>query len=278
MRTEPSSRRLLQRVMPGALFAALTLWAVPATAQLADVEDTSTIIEDAEAMSADEGAAVDPWEGFNRRIFAFNNAVDEVFLVPAAQLYRAVTFNKQRRGIRNFLDNLRTPQILLNDILQGEFKRARNTASRFVINSTVGFGGMGDPAERIGIAQHSEDFGQTLAVWGAPAGPYLVIPIFGPSTIRDGIGAAGGVAMDPAVWLRTDAAALFRYTRAGVTGVAVREPLIEPLEEIKANSLDQYASFRSFYLQARKREIQNGRTDFEDLPDIGDFDEFEDLE
>ncbi len=259
-----------------ALSAALT--ATGARAQLSDIEDTEAIVADAEAVSAEEGAAVDPWEGFNRKMFGVNNVIDGVALVPAAQLYRAVTFKKQRKGIRNFLDNLRTPLILVNDLLQGEFGRAGNTASRFVINTTVGFGGMGDPAQRIGIPQHSEDFGQTLAVWGVDSGPYLFLPVFGPSTLRDGFGAGVGVAMDPAIWIRTDAASLFRYSKAGVTGVSVREPLIEPLEEIKANSLDHYASFRSFYLQSRKREIANGRTNFDDLPDIGDFEEFDDLD
>ncbi len=263
-----------------AAMAACAVFVLPASAmaQLSDIEDTEAIVADAEAVSAEEGAAVDPWEGFNRKMFGLNNAIDGVVLAPAAQLYRAVTFKKQRRGIRNFLDNLKTPVVLINDLLQGEFKRAGNTASRFVINTTVGFGGMGDPAERIGIPQHSEDFGQTLAVWGVDSGPYLILPVFGPSTLRDGFGAGTGLAMDPAIWIRTDAASLFRYSRAGVSGISIREPLIEPLEEIRANSLDEYASFRSFYLQARKREIANGRTNFDDLPDIGDFEEFDDLE
>jgi phospholipid-binding lipoprotein MlaA len=266
--------RLFSTAIAAACFAATSA----AHAQLSEIEDTESIVEDASAVSAEEGAAVDPWEGFNRKMFGVNNAIDGVVLVPAAQLYRAVTFKKQRRGIRNFLDNLRTPVILVNDILQGEFKRAGNTASRFVINTTVGFGGMADPAERIGIPQHSEDFGQTLAVWGIDSGPYLFLPIFGPSSVRDGFGAGVGIVMDPAFYIRTDAASLFRYSRAGINGVSIREPLIEPLEEIKANSLDHYASFRSFYLQARKREIANGRTNFDDLPDIGDFEEFDDLE
>lgn len=267
-------------VLKKAAIAAIVGFASVASvhAQLADVEDTDAILADAEVVSAEAGAEIDPWEGFNRKMFAVNNAIDGALLVPAAKSYRAVTFKKQRKGIRNFLDNLKTPVVLINDLLQGEFKRAGNTASRFVINSTVGFGGMGDPAERIGIPQHSEDFGQTLAVWGVDQGPYLVLPVFGPSTLRDGFGAGVGVAMDPATWIRTDAASLFRYSRAGVTGVSVREPLIEPLDEIRANSLDPYASFRSFYLQSRKREIANGRTNFDDLPDIGDFDEFDDLE
>lgn len=250
--------------------------ATAAHAQLSELENAEA--DDLQPVAEAGAAQIDPWEGFNRRMFAVNTAIDDVLLVPAAKSYRAVTFKKQRKGVRNFLDNLRTPVILINDLLQGEFKRAGETAGRFVVNTTIGFGGMADPAERIGIPQHNEDFGQTLAVWGVDSGPYLVLPVFGPSTLRDGVGAGVGVVMDPAFYLRTDAASLFRYSRAGVTGVSIREPLIEPLEDIRENSLDDYASFRSFYLQARKREINNGRTDFDDLPDIGEFEEFDDLE
>ena len=249
-----------------------------AQVQIGSTEDPDAILANADAIDDTEAMEIDPWEGFNRKIFAVNNVVDGVVLVPAAKLYRAVTFKKERKGIRNFLDNLRTPVVLINDLLQGEFKRAGKTAGRFVVNTTIGFGGMGDPAERIGIAQHNEDFGQTLAVWGVGQGPYLVLPFFGPSTMRDGFGLVVDTGLDPATYVRTDAASIFRYSRTGATAVSLREPLIEPLEEIRRNSLDQYASFRSFYLQSRKREISNGRTNFDDLPDIGDFDEFDDLE
>jgi phospholipid-binding lipoprotein MlaA len=147
-----------------------------------------------------------------------------------------------------------------------------------MINSTIGLGGMGDPAERIGIPQHSEDFGQTLAVWGIDTGPFLFLPLFGPSTLRDGIGAAAGVAADPSLWIHTEPARLFRFTRTGVSGLSVREPLIEPLQDIEKTSLDYYASLRSFYLQARRREIANGEISYDDLPDIGEFEEFDELE
>ncbi|MEZ5893709.1 MAG: VacJ family lipoprotein [Parvularculaceae bacterium] len=255
---------LLGLFMPGAAFA-----------QLGSVSDAGPPPSEIETTTA---GAADPWEGFNRKMFALNDGFDRNLMVPAAKAYRAVTFKKQRKGIRNFLDNLRTPVILLNDILQGEFKRAGDTTSRFLINSTIGFGGMGDPAERMGIAQHSEDFGQTLAVWGVDSGPYLVMPFFGPTTLRDGFGAGVGIATDPAFWVRTDPAMYFRFTRTGVNLLSVREPLIEPLDDIREDSLDYYASIRSFYLQARKREIENGRTNFEDLPDIGEFEEFDELE
>jgi phospholipid-binding lipoprotein MlaA len=240
-----------------------------------DPEELARELEDADTQA---GAEADPWEGFNRKMFAVNDGLDSTLMVPAAKAYRTVTHKKQRKGIRNFIANLRTPVILVNDLLQGEFARAGETAGRFVVNSTIGFGGMGDPAERIGIAQHSEDFGQTLAVWGVPSGPYVVLPFFGPSTLRDGVGAGVDITLDPAIWVRTDPAMYFRFTRTGVGVVSSREPLIDPLADIKADSLDYYASIRSFYLQTRTREVENGRTNFEDLPDIGEFEEFDELE
>ena len=251
-----------------------------AFAQISDAGDPEVFARELQSTEPDpaSSAAADPWEGFNRKMFAINDAVDGAVFVPAAKVYRATTHKKQRKGIRNFLANARTPIILINDLLQGEFDRAGETAGRFVVNSTIGFGGMGDPAERIGIPQHSEDFGQTLAVWGVPAGPYAVMPLFGPSSVRDGLGAGVDTALDPAFWISTKPAQYTRYSRAGMTMLSVREPLIEPLADIKENSLDYYASFRSFYMQARKREIANGRANFDDLPDIGDFEEFDELE
>ena len=251
-----------------------------ASAQISDAGDPESFARELQSAEPDLSTAADadPWEGFNRKMFAFNDAVDRTLFVPAAKAYRATTHKKQRKGIRNFLANARTPIVLINDLLQGEFERAGETASRFVVNTTIGFGGMGDPAERMGIPQHSEDFGQTLAVWGVDSGPYVVLPFFGPSSVRDGLGAGVDTALDPVFWISTKPAQYTRYSRAGVTLVSVREPLIEPLADIKANSLDYYASFRSFYMQARKREIANGRTNFDDLPDIGDFEEFDDIE
>lgn len=263
-----------------ALAASLMLPVATGYAQMSDAGDPSEFAEDLKRGEADiSGSEIsDPWEGFNRAMFAVNNVIDGGLLVPSAKVYRAVTHKKQRKGLRNLLANARTPIILVNDLLQGEFKRAGETASRFVVNTTIGFGGMGDPAERMGIPQHSEDFGQTLAVWGAPTGPYLFLPFFGPSSLRDGIGAAVDTTADPVFWIRTDPAQYARYSRAAATALALREPLIEPLADIEANSLDYYASLRSFYTQARKREVANGRTNFEDLPDIGDFEEFDEIE
>ena len=220
----------------------------------------------------------DPWEGFNRKMFSAHLFLDRNLLVPAAKGYRATTPKAGRRGIRRFLANLRAPGIFVNDILQGEFGRAGETLSRFVVNSTIGAGGFADPAAQIGIAAHGEDFGQTLAVWGIDSGPYLFVPLVGPSTGRDGFGQVVQIGMDPLFYVRTPPANIARYTRAGVGGISAREQFLDPLAEIEAKSLDYYASFRSFYTQARKREIANGKVDYSDLPDIGEFEEFDEVQ
>ena len=170
--------------------ASLVLTVTSAQAQLSDMGDPDDFSADvAKGEPVAQNATPDPWEGFNRKMFAFNDTFDRALIVPTAKAYRAVTHKKQRKGIRNFFANLQAPVTLFNDLMQGEFGRAGDTLGRFMINSTVGFGGMGDPAERLGLAPHSEDFGQTLAVWGLDSGPFLVLPFFGPSTLRDGFGA-----------------------------------------------------------------------------------------
>ncbi|MGE0407795.1 MAG: VacJ family lipoprotein [Amphiplicatus sp.] len=262
----------------GLLAAGLCL-AFEAEAQIVgtgDVETTTAELEKA-ASATTEGAAADPWENFNRRSFKVYRFFDDVIIVPAAKGYRAVSTKRSRKGIRNFLNNAQSANILFNDLLQGEFKRGGETLARFIINSTIGFLGFADPATKLGISAHTEDFGQTLAVWGAPSGPFLFLPIFGPSSIRDGVGLGVDFAADPLLWLRSDPASYARYSRFTMTAVSRREPLIEPLQKIEADSLDYYASLRSFYMQARKREINNGRTNYEDLPDIGEYEEFDEL-
>lgn len=263
-----------------ALTAVLCAIAAPSFAQMGttgDIESTTADLERA-ATEAPTGAEADPWEGFNRQMFKGYLFFDDYVLVPAAKGYRAISTKQSRKGIRNFLSNAQSPNILFNDVLQGEFDRAGDTLARFLINTTIGFFGFADPAGNMGIPQHSEDFGQTLAVWGIDSGPFLFLPVFGPSSIRDGFGLGVDYFADPLVWFNSDPAMWARYSRFGATAISRREPVIEPLQEIEEKSLDYYASFRSFYLQARKREIANGRSTFEDLPDIGDYEEFEDLQ
>ncbi|HBS32767.1 MAG TPA: VacJ family lipoprotein [Parvularcula sp.] len=220
-------------------------------------------------------ASNDPWEGFNRKIFGFNDAVDGAVFVPAAKAYRATTPKAGRRGIRRFLANLGSPSTFVNDLLQGEFGRAGKTLSRFAINSTIGAGGFADPAGKMGIEGHSEDFGQTLAVWGVDSGPYLVLPLLGPSSPRDAFGAVAELGLQPLTYVRTRPATYARLSLAATNLVSARENVLDPLAEIEANSLDYYSSLRSFATQARAREIRNGEADYDALPSFDDFDDIE---
>lgn len=234
---------------------------------------------DTEASAeADASAVSDPFEGFNRAMYSVNNVFDEGFLVPAAKGYRAVTTDGMRRMLRNFLDNAESPGIFLNDLLQGKPGRAGETLARFIANSTVGVGGLIDVAAKWGVPPHSEDFGQTLAVWGVGSGPYLYLPLFGPSSMRDGVGRVFDTAADPLFWIRTNPAEIARYSRFGATALAFREPVIEAVDQLKEKSLDPYASFRSFYVQSREREIRDGVENYDELPDIGAFEEIDEIE
>jgi phospholipid-binding lipoprotein MlaA len=247
-----------------------------ATAEAAEEEDLAPPADEASADGA--GQISDPFEGFNRAMYSVNNVFDENLLVPVAKGYRAVTPKDLRKGLRNFLDNAETPGVLVNDILQGKPERAGETVARFVINSTFGVAGFVDVAAKWGIPPHSEDFGQTFAVWGVGSGPYLYLPVFGPSSLRDSVGRVFDIAADPLFWIRTNPAKYARYSRFGATAIAFREPFIEPVDDIKAKSLDPYASFRSFYVQSREREIRDGVENYEELPDIGAFEEMDEVE
>jgi phospholipid-binding lipoprotein MlaA len=261
-------------------FAAATM-VVAASAQGVVDDQPDAPVSQSEIDAAVSGTTAmefaDPWEGFNRKMFSAHLFMDENFLVPAAKAYRATTPKAGRRGIRRFLANIKAPGIFVNDILQGEFGRAGETFGRFVVNSTIGAGGFADPAAQIGIPSHSEDFGQTLAVWGVDSGPFMFLPLVGPTTTRDGFGKIVQIGMDPLFYVRTPPADIARYSRAGVGGVSAREQFLDPLAEIEEKSLDYYASLRSFYAQSRKREIANGVVDYSDLPDIGEFEEFDEL-
>ncbi len=217
--------------------------------------------------------AHDPWEGFNRNMFAVHESVDKTVLEPVARGYRAVTPAPLRQGVLNFLRNLRGPVILANDLMQGEVKRGATTAGRFVINTTIGVAGIFDPASSMGLERHDEDFGQTLAVWGVDEGPYIFVPLLGPTNLRDGTGRIIDTVFDPLTWARGEDADMWRTSRTVVAGIAEREQLLETIDDIRANSVDPYASIRGSYNLLRASAIQNGRTDVQDLPDFDDIPE-----
>jgi phospholipid-binding lipoprotein MlaA len=210
----------------------------------------------------------DPLEGFNRAMFNVTLKADKAVLRPTALAYRAVVPEPIRLSIRNFLANLNTPVIFANDVLQGEVNRAGITFLRAGINTTVGIGGLLDVATRWGYPRHSEDFGQTLAVYGVGEGFYLFIPLLGPGNPRDVFGYAVDFLLDPLFYVKWGNEFYVPYVRYGVDLLDVRERNIETLDEIERNSLDYYASVRSLYRQTRANEIRNGTMQIEDLPDF----------
>jgi phospholipid-binding lipoprotein MlaA len=197
----------------------------------------------------------DPLEVPNRMFFAFNEAVDFMIIRPVAVTYRFIVPTGVRNSVRNFLRNLRTPVILANDLLQGDLDRAEITFTRFFINSTIGLLGVFDIAAESGFAYHDEDFGQTMGTYGAGEGFYLVLPILGPSSLRDGGGRIVDILLDPLTYLAPQEVGL---GRAVATGIDYRSRNIEELDELKADSLDFYARIRSLYRQFRENEINNG--------------------
>ena len=224
------------------------------------------------------GGLYDPVENVNRATFEFNNGVDEAIGEPIAMAYREALPRGVRDGIRNFADNLNSPVILINNLLQGEFGRAQVTLARFVVNSTAGIGGVADVAARAGLPGRRADFGETLAAWGVGPGPYLVVPFLGPSTTRHFLGRVADVAVNPIGYLlaATDYAWVGLVERT-VGIIDQRERLIEAVDGLKKTSLDFYASARSSYWQARLAKIHNGRilpgAPGDDDIDIDDYDE-----
>jgi phospholipid-binding lipoprotein MlaA len=203
----------------------------------------------------------DPLEPMNRTIFDVNLFLDRILIKPVAQGYRMVLPEFARDSIRNFLHNLGEPVIFANDMMQAEWKSANDTAARFLINSTFGLGGIVDFAGQTGIERQTGDFGQTLNAWGAPEGPYLVLPIFGPSNPRDAIGMGVDGVMDPFGYLASDYGAgnTATISRMAASGIDLRSRNIEALDDLQRNAIDFYAEIRSLARQHRASELRHSR-------------------
>jgi phospholipid-binding lipoprotein MlaA len=204
--------------------------------------------------------ANDPGEPSNRGVFEVNQAIDHSVIKPAAEGYREYIPEVIRKGVRNFLTNMSEPWSFVNEVLQGEMERSGVTLGRFVVNTTLGLLGTVDlMEERLG-AHHEEDFGQTLAVWGVGEGPYVMLPLFGPSNPRDAVGTAVGFVFDPANWaLGIVAPAYAMASKTVVGGVDKREQYLDPMNDVEKASLDYYASLRSLYRQRRAELVRNGK-------------------
>jgi len=200
----------------------------------------------------------DPIEPVNRFVFGFNDALDKILITPLAKGYNAILPSFVRNSIQNFMHNLKSPLIIANNLLQGNIKNAGNATARFIINSTIGVAGLVDVAKTQGFPYKSEDFGQTLATWGVGDGFYLVLPILGPSSLRDTIGIAADSVADPVriVTLNTDYEWIY-YTRNGIEGLDNRSRMIKAVYDLRRNSLDYYATVRSIYSQKRAALIRD---------------------
>ena len=197
----------------------------------------------------------DPWEGFNRAMFSFNDGLDSVLLKPVAEGYKAVTPTPVQKGVSNVFSNLGEIGNFSNNLLQGKWDATASSFFRFVINSTAGWFGIFDVASELGLKRYEEDFGQTLGYWGVSSGPYLVLPFLGPSTVRD----AGGLAVDYSNYDVTDELGLNhdeRWTMRGVDVVETRARLLS-VEGLVFG--DRYSFIRDVYLQTRVNDVYDGQ-------------------
>lgn len=198
----------------------------------------------------------DPLEGFNRVMFGINDFLDTWLLVPVAEVYRFIMPETLREMGRNFFENLNEPVVAINDLLQGDLENAGVSAGRFVVNSTIGLFGFFEVAEEIDLKEHPADFGQTLHSYGLNSGPFIILPFFGPSTLRDAVGSGIDSFLNPLSYV------LDFETRVYLKGseiVVKREEFLDEVEELKKGSVDYYAAFRSAWRQRREEELRKGK-------------------
>lgn len=206
----------------------------------------------------------DPWEGLNRSVFAFNEGLDKAVIKPVAQGYDAVAPQPVKTGISNFFSNIGDIFIGVNNLLQGKLNDAASDTGRVMINTTVGILGLLDVASKIGIEKHEEDFGQTLGVWGVGDGPYVVLPFFGPRTLRDTAGLVLDLKADP---VPNEGHVATRNTLVVTRLIDQRAELLPAENVIEGAALDKYSYLRDAYLQRRKSLIYDGKPPAEKLDD-----------
>jgi phospholipid-binding lipoprotein MlaA len=208
-------------------------------------------------------SAHDPWERANRSVYKFNDALDRAIAKPVAKGYVKVVPSPVRTGVSNFFSNLNTPTVMLNDALQGKLKAAANDLGRFLLNSTVGLGGLMDPATSAGLDKNDEDFGQTLGKWGVPPGPFLELPILGPSDLRDGPSRLVDAYTSPLTYVRNQPV---KYSLVGLRLIDIRQALL-PLDATMEHVYDPYAFLRDAYLARRAYQVSDGKVQDEALVD-----------
>lgn len=197
----------------------------------------------------------DPWEGYNRAMFRFNDAVDTAVLKPVATAYRDTVPQPVRTGVGNFFGNLSDVWSFVNNVLQAKPEGALHSFWRVVVNTTMGLGGVLDPATEMRLERHREDFGQTLGRWGMPSGPYFVLPLLGPSTVRDSAALPVDMYGNPLGQVNDTPV---RGSLAALNVVQTRASLLPTTEFLESAALDRYTFQRDAYLQKRRNEVYDG--------------------
>jgi phospholipid-binding lipoprotein MlaA len=203
-----------------------------------------------------DGDPRDPLEGWNRGVYKFNDKVDDYLARPVAETYEDWVPREIRDRVRNFFGNLADPFIGVNNMLQGKFAEGLDDWARFLLNTTVGLVGIHDVATDLGLEKHNEDFGQTFGRWGAGTGPYLVLPIFGSSNLRDGVGLAADMITDPLSEVRPID---LRNSAIATRAVQTRADLLGASRILGEAALDRYVFQRDAYLQRRRSLVYDGR-------------------
>jgi phospholipid-binding lipoprotein MlaA len=223
--------------------------------ELSDVAPVTVTGAESQTADATDGMDYDPWERFNEKTFWFNHDVlDRYALKPVATVWAKIP-DPMRQGLANAFRNLAMPKRLVNEVLQARFQEAGSEVARFLVNTTVGVAGFVDVASRAGLEESDADTGQTLGVYGAGPGPYLVMPLLPPLTVRDGIGYAADSLLDPLSWFVTPFAADFG--RAAGKTVNERAANLKLYQDVEDASLDLYAAARNGYLQRRQKSIED---------------------
>lgn len=220
-----------------------------------------------------ERDARDPFERFNRSVYRFNDALDRGVARPVASAYVKVTPAPVRSGVSNFFRNINSATVIANNLLQAKPKAFFNETLRLVVNTTIGIGGLFDPASQFGIPAGDEDFGQTLGRWGVRSGPYVMLPFLGPSSVRDTVGVAGDQFTDPKYYLINDP-----WLKIGLTVASLIDTRASLLgtDDVLARSFDPYVFLRNAYLQRREFQVRDGSAPAEaEEFEIFEFDEEE---
>ncbi len=219
-----------------------------------------------------EGEVYDPFESTNRAIHDFNKLVDGLVVGPVANVYGSVVPEEIRTVVENAARNIGEPNAFVNHLLQGNGDAASDTLIRFVVNSTIGLAGIADPAADMGIFESPTDFGETLAAWGAPEGAYIELPLLGPSTVRDTIGVAVDLAIDPLNYIVTREQAYYLLALRSVNLIGKRNTYDDLISLLLYESADSYAAQRLSYLQNKRYQVSGGETNIDDLEDPYAFD------